>query len=241
MDLEKLQKDLGYTFTTIGLLENALVHRSYLNEKHKNQEVHQHNERLEFLGDAVLELVVTDYLYNHLQEAEGMLTSLRAALVNFKTMAEVGMNLNLENHMLISKGEKEDSDKSKLSIVADCMEAIIGAMYLDGGIEPCAVLIKTRIISLLPEIIRTESYRDGKTIMQEFCQKHTKITPRYRVIATEGKDHEKTFKVGVWVGQEMLGEGEGRSKQDAETAAADEALKVLEARYPVDVRETQDA
>lgn len=231
MDPQELQKELGYTFKDISLLRNALVHRSYLNEKHKEPDVHSHNERLEFLGDAVLELVVTDYLYSHVQESEGMLTSLRASLVNYKTMAEVGMTLHLDRHMLVSKGEKDDMNKSKMNIVADCMEAVIGAIYLDGGYAPSNTFIHENIIVLLPEIIRTESYRDFKTIMQEYCQKHTKITPRYRVINTEGKDHEKIFTVGVWVDSEKLGEGSGRSKQDAETNAAQAALKVLEERF----------
>jgi ribonuclease-3 len=139
----------------------------------------------------------------------------------------------------MSKGEKEDIDKSKLNIVADCMEAVIGAVYIDSGLEPCVTLINDRIISLLPHIISTGSYRDHKTIMQEFCQKHTKITPRYRIISTEGKDHEKMFRVGVWVGQEKLGEGEGRSKQDAETKAAESAYEVLLERYPEELVEGQ--
>lgn len=231
MDLEKLQNDIGYHFKDEMILHTALVHRSYLNERDKSHTVKSHNERLEFLGDAVLELVVTDYLYKHVQEAEGLLTSLRAALVNYKTMAEVGNVLHLDEHILLSKGEKEEIEKSRMNIVADCMEAVLGAMYLDGGLKPCETLIHDKIIVLLPEIIRTGSYRDYKTIMQEFCQKHTKITPRYRVINSEGKDHEKVFTVGVWVGSEMLGQGKGRSKQEAETEAAQAALTVLEDRY----------
>jgi len=223
MELRRLEENLGYTFEDINLLKNAMVHRSYLNEKNKLFDAQSHNERLEFLGDAVLELVVTDYLYNHVQESEGMLTSLRASLVNYKTMAKVGMTLQLDEFMYISKGERDDSEKSKLSIVADCLEAVIGAMYLDGGLEPSNVFIKDKIIELLPEIISSGSYRDHKTIMQEYCQKHTKITPRYRIIGTDGKDHEKIFTVGVWVGQEKMGQGEGRSKRGAGTAAAEEA------------------
>jgi ribonuclease-3 len=231
MDLEKLQNDIGYHFKDSSLLHNSLVHRSYLNERDRDQVITSHNERLEFLGDAVLELVVTDYLYTHVQEAEGLLTSLRAALVNYKTMAEVGMLLHLDEHILLSKGEKEELEKSRMNIVADCLEAVIGAVYLDGGLEPCQNIIRDKIIVLLPEIIRTGSYRDYKTIMQEFCQKHTKITPRYRVIDSQGKDHEKVFTVGVWVGSEMLGKGSGRSKQEAETVAAQAALTILEDRY----------
>lgn len=233
MDLDTLQNQIGYYFNSIELLKNALVHRSYLNEKTKNSQIGSHNERLEFLGDAVLELVVTDYLYKTIEEAEGVLTSYRASLVNYKTMGEVGLKLNLGEHILMSKGEREEFDKTKLSIVADCFEAIIGAIYLDGGIEPCAKLISSHLIILLPDIIKNGTFKDSKSVMQEYCQKHTKITPKYRVISTEGKDHEKLFRIGVWAGQEKLGEGEGRSKQEAETKAADNALIVLQERFEV--------
>ena len=235
MELEKLEQALGYHFNDQKLLNQALVHRSYLNEKSRNPEITEHNERLEFLGDAVLELVVTDYLYKNVIQDEGVLTSLRASLVNYKTIGQVGNEIGLDNMVLLSKGEKEELGKARISIVADCIEAVLGAMYLDGGIEPCTEFIKQKILVLLPQIIESGSFKDAKTLMQEFCQKHTKITPQYRVISSEGKDHQKVFLIGVWVGSEKLSEGAGRSKQDAETEAAHKALEVLKVKFGTQV------
>jgi ribonuclease III len=231
MNLESLEKSLEYTFQNKKLLLQALVHKSYLNDRHHNPEVTMHNERLEFLGDAVLEMVVTDYLFKNIAEQEGVLTALRAALVNYKTMGEVGAKLGLEDKILLSKGEKEELGKARLSIVADTSEAVIGAMYIDGGMQPCVNLINKHILIYLPNIIATESWKDAKTIMQEYCQKHTRITPRYRLISSEGKDHEKLFTIGVWVGTAKMGEGQGKSKQDAETEAAKVALLNLKKQY----------
>lgn len=233
MNLENLEKSLGYEFKNQKLLLQALVHKSYLNDRSKSPEITQHNERLEFLGDAVLEMVVTDYLFKNVPDQEGMLTSLRAALVNYKTMGQVGANLGLEDLILLSKGEKEELGKARLSIVADCSEAVIGAIYIDGGMLPCSNLIYKEVLTFLPDIISTESWKDAKTLMQEYCQKHTRITPRYRVISSEGKDHEKIFTVGVWVGNNKMGEGQGRAKQDAETEAAKVAFENLKLQYEV--------
>jgi ribonuclease III len=231
MDLDRVQKSICYSFNNTALLKQALVHRSYLNEKEKDETIKEHNERLEFLGDAVLELVVTEHLYTKFNENEGFMTAVRASLVNYKLIGEVGNGLGLDQEILLSKGEKEELGRARLTIVADCVEAILGAIYLDGGITPCVDFINLHIMVKLEDILSTESYKDFKTLLQEFSQKHTRHTPQYRVIASEGKDHEKVFTIGVWVGEELLGQAEGRSKQDAETASAGIALKVLESRF----------
>jgi len=235
MNLEKLQESIEYTFNDQKLLRQALVHRSYLNERNKVEEINEHNERLEFLGDAVLELVVTDFLYRNIDKNEGLLTSLRASLVNYKIMSSIGTSIGLDSQVLVSKGEKDDTGAARITIIADCMEAVIGAMYLDGGYDCTAEFIEKYVLVKLPEIIKTGSYRDHKTMMQEFCQKHTKITPKYKIIFSEGKDHEKIFRVGVWVGVEKISEGIGKSKQEAETEAARVALEVLQKRFGVDI------
>lgn len=232
MDLSLLQTSLDYQFKDIRLLKTALVHKSYLNERDRDPEIKENNERLEFLGDAVLELIVTDHIFIKLPNfAEGILTALRASLVNYKTVGQVGVNLGLEHLILLSKGEKEELGKARLTIVADCVEAILGAMYLDGGLEPCRQFIEKNILIFLEDIITNQTYKDYKTLLQEFGQKHTKITPHYRVLSSEGKDHEKVFRIGVWMESEKIGEGEGRSKQDAETEAAKEGLELLKKRY----------
>ncbi len=231
LPLDEIQSQIRYTFNDPHQLVKSLVHRSYINEKDHDPEITEHNERLEFLGDAVLELVVTDYLYDKLFVTEGVMTSLRSSLVNYKIIGEVGQKLGLDTVILLSRGEKEELGKARLSIVADCVEAVIGAIYKDGGIEPCIEFIHHFIIVSLPDIISNQTYKDPKTIMQEFCQKYTKITPHYRVISTEGKDHEKTFTIGLWIGVEKISEGVGRSKQDAETEAAQAGLEVMKAKY----------
>ena len=231
MNLELVQQNIGYVFNDPRLLRQALVHRSYLNEKDKDETIKEHNERLEFLGDAVLELIVTEYLFTRFDENEGFMTAVRASLVNYKLIGEVGNGLGLDTEILLSRGEKEELGKARLTIVADCVEAILGAMYLDGGIKPCTQFVKDFILIRLEEILNNQSYKDAKTLLQEFSQKHIRQTPQYRVVASEGKDHEKVFTIGVWVGEEKLGEAEGRSKQDAETSAASIAFKLLQERF----------
>ncbi len=230
MDLVFVQTQLDYTFEDERLLKTALVHRSYMNERDRDMTILEHNERLEFLGDAVLELVVTEYLFTHLTESEGYMTALRSSMVNYRIIGDIGAEIGLENNILLSKGEKEELGKARLTIVADSVEAVIGAMYLDGGIEPCTQFIKTRILSKLEEIIRDSLYKDAKTQLQEYTQKLFKITPSYRVLSSEGKDHEKVFYIAVSLGAEQIGSGEGRSKQDAETLAAKDAMKLLLSR-----------
>jgi ribonuclease-3 len=231
MNLDVVQANIGYIFTDPRLLKQALVHRSYLNEKDKDETIKEHNERLEFLGDAVLELIVTEYLFTRFDENEGFMTAVRASLVNYKLIGEVGNTLGLDQEILLSKGEKEELGRARLTIVADCVEAIMGAMYLDGGIEPATTFVKEHILIKLDEILNNQSYKDSKTLLQEYSQKHTRMTPQYRVVGSEGKDHEKVFTIGVWIGDDKLGEAEGRSKQDAETAAATIAFKLLQERF----------
>jgi ribonuclease-3 len=228
MDLEQVQKSIGYFFHDPRLLKLALVHRSYLHERTRDPEVTEHNERLEFLGDAVLEMVVTEYLFKHYDDPEGYLTSLRAALVNYKIMGRVGQVLGLDEQILLSQSEREEYGKARVSIVADAMEAVIGAMYLDAGMEECDRFIKECVLIYLPDIVQSKSYKDKKTALQEFTQKHSKNTPRYKVLFSEGKDHEKTFHVGVWVDKHKVAEASGRSKQAAEQQAARIALDILQ-------------
>lgn len=230
-DISHVESIIDYTFADKSLLQAALVHRSYLNEKDKDPEITYHNERLEFLGDAVLELVVSDYLFKELSESEGKMTKLRSALVKDQATAEVGLGLGLNTEILLSRGEREELGTARPSIVADCVEAIIGAMYLDSGIETCTTFITNHIISRLPEIISNHMYNDYKTMMQEFTQKFTKITPHYKVISTDGKDHDKIYVCGVWVENEKIAEGVGKSKQQAETTAAKKGLAIMQARY----------
>ena len=231
MDLVFVQNQLDYTFQDERLLKTALVHRSYMNERDRDQTLTEHNERLEFLGDAVLELVVTEYLFTHLTESEGYMTALRSSMVNYKIIGEVGIELGLENNILLSKGEKEELGKARLTIVADSTEAVIGAMYLDGGIEPCTKFIKQRVLSKLEDIIRDSLYKDAKTQLQEYTQKIFKITPSYKLVGSEGKDHEKVFHIAVYLGgEDIIGQGEGRSKQEAETMAAKAGMELLLSR-----------
>jgi ribonuclease III len=231
LDLPKIQTQIEYTFNDERLLLQALVHRSYINDRDHDEQISEHNERLEFLGDAVLELIVTDYLFEKSGQNEGVMTTLRSSLVNYRLLGQIGNELGLDTQILLSKGEREELGKARITIVADAMEALIGAIYKDGGFEPTVKFIHQFILRFLPDILENGSIKDEKTQIQEFCQKHTKITPHYRIIGTEGKDHEKVFTVGIWIGAEKISEGAGRSKQDAETEAAKAGLEILKLRY----------
>ncbi len=231
MDLDIVQKNIGYKFIDNLLLKTALVHRSYLHERKRDLEIVEHNERLEFLGDAVLEMVVTEYLFKQYDEPEGYLTSLRAALVNYKIMGKVGQTLGLDEQIYLSQAEREEFGKARLSIVADTVEAVIGAIYLDSGMSECERFISRNLLIYLPQILETKSYKDKKTSLQEFTQKHFKKTPYYRVISTDGKDHEKVFHVGVWLDKRKISEASGRSKQSAETEAAKIAIEILKVDF----------
>lgn len=221
----ELQKLLGVNFKNKDLLVQAITHRSYINE-HKDFKL-DHNERLEFLGDAVLELVVTEYLYYNFPNPEGELTNWRASLVNRTSLAETALLFNLENFLLMSKGESKDKNpKSRQYILANAMEAIIGAVYLDQGIKKVAVFIKKHIIFKLDNILKNKLYIDPKSEFQEKSQEKQGITPTYKVINSSGPDHAKKFVVGVFLGDNLIAQGEGLSKQEAQTIAAKKALKI---------------
>lgn len=224
-ELSSLEQKLGYAFSNQELLRQALVHRSYLNENPDFQL--GHNERLEFLGDAVLELVVTDHLYHHYNVPEGELTSLRAAIVRGEMLSQVARELNIDNFLLLSRGESKDRGKARNYILANAVEAVIGALYLDHGYEATAALIDRLIISKLPEVVARGLHIDNKSKFQELAQEKFRITPVYEVLREEGLDHAKQFVVGVFLGDKQMGQGSGTSKQEAQQKAAQEALRQL--------------
>jgi len=223
-DLELLEKRLGYTFKDRKYIIEALTHRSYLNE-HADFP-YTHNERLEFLGDAVLELSVTEYLFKRFANPEGELTNWRAALVNAKTLAGIATQLQFEDYLLLSKGEARDKNsKARMYILANAIEAIIGAIYLDGGMPAADKFVKTHILSHLDFILKNELYVDPKSKFQETSQDLLGVTPVYRVLEETGPDHAKEFTVGVFLDKEMVAVGRGSSKQEAQVAAAQAALE----------------
>lgn len=227
MDLSALEKIIKIDFKNKDLLKESLTHRSYLNEN-PGWKI-SHNERLEFLGDAVLELAVTENLFGRFPDyPEGQLTSLRASLVNSQTMAMIAKELDLESHILLSRGESKDMGKARDVILANAMEAVIGAIYLDKGYEAAKNLIGEFVIGRhLDEIIKNGLYKDPKSQLQEVVQEKFKMTPIYQVIGEEGPDHKKNFKMGVYFADKLIAEGEGYSKQDAEIEAAKNAIKSL--------------
>ena len=224
-DFSKLEKKLNFNFKNKDLLIQAFTHRSYLNE---NPGFYlSHNERLEFLGDAVLELVVTEELYKkYPQKPEGELTNWRAALVNSKMLSEVSKNLNCGDFLLLSKGEAKEFGKAREYIMANAFEALIGALYLDQGYKACQSFIKKNLIVKLPEIIKKGLFKDSKSRFQEEAQERTGITPTYKVLKEWGPDHSKHFVVGVFLNEELIAEGEGSSKQEAEIESAKNALEI---------------
>jgi len=219
-DLAK--EKIGVDFNDIGLLVTALTHRSYVNE-HKNS-TSVHNERLEFLGDAVLELVVTDHLYNAHDEPEGVLTSWRAALVRTESIGESGEALGYGPLLRLSRGEKQGSERARKQIMANAFEAIIGAIYLDKGYAVAEKFIKKTIIAKLEAILAAGSWRDAKSQLQEMAQRIDGFTPVYKVLEEDGPDHDKIFSLGVYVGGKLKGKGSGSSKQIAQQQAAEAAV-----------------
>lgn len=224
MDFSKFEKNIGVIFKNKALLKQAFTHRSYINEnKDSNLE---HNERLEFLGDAVLELVITDYLFNHFKDSnEGVMTSLRSALVNADTCSLVAKKLGANDFLLLSKGEAKDTGRARLYILANTLEAIIGAIYLDQGYEIAKSFILVHLVPMTEDILKNGAWIDAKSLFQEKAQEHLGITPSYKTIRETGPDHDRHFTVGVYLINEMVGEGEGKSKQDAEQEAARKALE----------------
>ena len=223
MDIKKFEQQTGLHFKDEHLLETVFTHRSYLNEAGATDL--EHNERLEFLGDAVLELVVTDYLYKNFTNPEGELTNWRSSIVRGEILARVAGELELGEFLFLSRGEDKSGGRTRTLILANTFEALIGATYLDGGYEEAEKFIDRNLISLLPEIIEKKLYIDPKSRLQELSQEKLGSTPEYRVIGEEGPDHTKTFTVGVYVNKKLLAQGNGSSKQKAETAAATEAIK----------------
>ena len=222
-DITALKAALGVEFQNEDLLHQALVHRSFLNE---NREFDlDQNERLEFLGDAVLELVVTEHLYHTYDNPEGELTNWRASLVNAVMLNGIAIELGVEKCLYLSRGEqKEPHTKSKHSILANAMEAIIGALYLDQGYGAAKDFIERIIIVKLPYILEHKLYMDAKSRLQETAQEKLGITPHYQMLSESGPDHDKTFVVGVYIGKGKIAEGSGRSKQDAQMQAAEQGL-----------------
>ncbi len=224
MDFSTFETQAGLHFKDKSLLKQAFTHRSYINEN-KNLGI-EHNERLEFLGDAVLELVTTDYLFTRFKDKnEGELTSLRSALVNADTCAAVAQELGANDFLLLSKGESKDGGRARQYILANTLEAIIGALYIDQGYDAAKDFILTHITPLADKIIEQGTWIDAKSSFQAQAQEHTGITPSYRTIRESGPDHDKHFTVGVYLDRELLGEGSGKSKQDAEQEAARNALE----------------
>ena len=223
-DFSKLEKKLKITFNNPELLKQAFVHRSYLNE-HPSFAL-DNNERLEFLGDAVLELVVTEYLYQNFPNPEGELTNWRASLVNAVMLNTIANKFDFNEYLFLSKGESKDQEsKARAFILADAVEAVIGAMYLDTGIKTATKFITRNILSELKGILEKKSYIDPKSKFQETAQEKLGITPTYKVLHESGPDHAKKFILGAFLRKELVAKGEGESKHEAQVQAAENALK----------------
>lgn len=221
---------LGTEFNDIQLLITAFTHRSYLNEHKKSAQ--EHNERLEFLGDAVLELVVTEYLYSTYDEPEGILTNWRSSLVRTESIGAAATKFEFEPLLRLSRGEKRGSERARAQILANSFEAVIGALYLDQGYDAAKKFITESILSTFEEILETGSWMDPKSHLQELAQSAEAATPVYKVIKEEGPDHEKTFSVGVYVNNNLRGQGDGPSKQAAQQKAAEAALVFYQNQDP---------
>lgn len=221
----KFEEISGITFKNKELLRRAFTHRSYLNENRGTES--SHNERLEFLGDAVLELMVTEYLFEKYPDSsEGDLTAYRAALVNAITLSEAAQKINVNDFLLLSKGESKDTGKARQYILANTMEAIIGAIYLDQGYDASKYFISKNIFHLIDKIIEEKSWIDAKSKFQEKAQEKESLTPIYKTIKEAGPDHDKRFTIGVYLDKEQIATGEGQSKQEAEQMAARKALEI---------------
>jgi len=214
---------LGVAFTDIQLLVTAFTHRSYLNEHKKT--VSEHNERLEFLGDAVLELVSTEFLYGNYSEPEGILTNWRSSLVRTESISAAASRYEFEPLLRLSRGEKRGTDRARAQILANSYEAVVGALYLDQGYEVAKRFITESLLVTFKQILETGSWMDPKSHLQEVVQSQEGQTPVYRIIEETGPDHDKTFTVGVFVGETLKGQGSGPSKQAAQQVAAQAALK----------------
>lgn len=223
-EFSTLEKNLNISFNNKDLLKQAFIHRSYINE-HSGSGL-SHNERLEFLGDAVLELIVTDYLYaTYPANPEGELTAYRASLVNTIMISDTARENGFDEFLILSKGEARDTGKARAYILANTYEAFIGALYLDQGYEPAKKFVHNTLLPKLENIIHEGSWRDAKSFVQEKSQELESVTPSYKVLNEVGPDHDKVFTVGIYFGTKLIAEGKGSSKQEAETDAARNALK----------------
>ncbi len=214
-----LETTLDYQFKDIQILVTALSHKSYVHESRSG--IVSHNERLEFLGDAVLNLVVSDALMKELPASrEGELSKIRASLVNEEILSQVARSIELGKHLFLGRGEEQDMGREKNSLLADALEAMIGAVYLDGGFVPAYQFISKQFVDLISKAVQGDLIRDYKTRLQELFQKNFKIVPEYRLVDQTGPEHDRTFIVGIFVKQRKLAEGQGKSKKQAEQSAA---------------------
>lgn len=223
-DFSSFEHAVGITFTDKTLIERAFTHRSYINENPKSGL--EHNERFEFLGDAVIELIVTDYLFRQYPaSAEGELTAYRSALVNAIIMGEVATDLGMNECLLLSKGESKDTGRARQTILANTYEAFVGAVYLDQGYASAATFVMQTLAPRLQDIIAKKLWKDAKSAIQEEAQERLGVTPAYKVVSENGPDHDKYFTIGVFFGEKKIAEGKGRSKQEGEQKAAMAALE----------------
>ena len=222
-DFKTFQKKIGYDFRDARLIEQAFTHRSHLNENRAPGR--EHNERLEFLGDAVLELVVTEFLFaKYPDKPEGDLTAIRAALVNTVSIADAATKLGMNEYLLLSRGEARDTGRARQIILANAFEALIGALYLDSGYMSAKDFIAKNIFLKTEDVVANRLWQDAKSKLQEVAQEQLGITPTYQLLNQSGPDHDRTFVIGAFIGQEKVATGEGRSKQEAEQDAAQKAL-----------------
>ncbi len=223
IDFTPFEQQLGISFADRALIARAFTHRSYINENPRSGL--EHNERLEFLGDAVIELIITDHLFRaYPSSAEGELTAYRSALVNAVIMGAVAGELGMNEYLLLSKGESRDTGRARQTILANTYEAFVGALYLDQGYDVCNTFVINSLMPHLPEIISKKAWKDAKSRIQEEAQERVGLTPAYRVIGESGPDHDKHFTIGVFFGDKKIAEGKGKSKQEAEQQAAAAAL-----------------
>jgi ribonuclease-3 len=225
IDFSKFEEKTKIIFKDKKLLEQAFIHRSYINENVGSKL--KHNERLEFLGDAVLELVTTDYLYNkYTEKDEGELTAYRSSLVNANIIGEIANDLGMNDYLLLSRGESRDNGKARGYILANTFEAYVGAVYLDLGYEVARDFIAKNLFDKIDEIVAKKLWRDSKSLVQEKAQEYVSFTPSYKVLNETGPDHDKHFTIGIFFGEELIAEGKGKSKQEAEQDAAHRALEI---------------
>jgi ribonuclease III len=225
INFSNFEKKIKVFFRDKDLLKQSFTHRSYINEN--GAAAFSHNERLEFLGDAVLELIVTDFLYKKYPDyPEGKLTAFRSALVNAVIISEVAGKIGMNNYLLLSKGEAKDFGKARQYILANTYEAFIGAMYLDQGYGAVNKFVTETLLPKTSEIVNKKLWRDAKSLAQEKAQEFVSVTPIYKVLSQSGPDHDKHFIVGIYFGTNLIAEGKGQSKQEAEQNAALNALKI---------------